>query len=211
MFSKTLVSFAVLAVAASGAIAAPACTETYTVQAGDSCNAISYLKKISTYQLSDLNDSINDDCTNLMAGQKLCLAVTGEDTCHKVHVVIQGDTCSSIVNVNGITMGALHQNNPQLNDDCDIYVGEVLAVCDDGKSGNTTPGGSGSGGNGANTPKKPIKNVLPPPGSKPAVEKPAPAPEPTPKDDGKKNDNDDQDPFAGLPDCEDPEDDGYYH
>ena len=77
------------------------------------------------FQLAAVNSgSINSDCTNLAPGQVICLGFDGED-CSTTQVVQPGDTCSSIAAANGLNQTILNLNNPQLDDACDIYVGEV--------------------------------------------------------------------------------------
>ncbi|KAJ6577984.1 hypothetical protein B0H19DRAFT_886426, partial [Mycena capillaripes] len=49
------------------------CTQTYTVQSGDTCYAIAERLGITVDQLHALNPSINSGCTNLSIGQVLCV------------------------------------------------------------------------------------------------------------------------------------------
>jgi murein DD-endopeptidase MepM/ murein hydrolase activator NlpD len=49
----------------------------YTVQAGDTCGRIQLLYGISLAQLRELNENINTDCTNLIPGQNLLIALAG--------------------------------------------------------------------------------------------------------------------------------------
>ncbi len=49
----------------------------YTVQAGDTCGRIQLLYGISLQQLRELNENINSDCTNLIPGQNLLIALAG--------------------------------------------------------------------------------------------------------------------------------------
>ncbi len=49
----------------------------YTVQAGDTCGRIQLLYGISLEQLRELNVQINSDCTNLIPGQNLLIALAG--------------------------------------------------------------------------------------------------------------------------------------
>ena len=49
----------------------------YTVQAGDTCGRIQLLYGISLQQLRELNENINSDCTNLIPGQNLLIALSG--------------------------------------------------------------------------------------------------------------------------------------
>ncbi|KAF8145192.1 hypothetical protein K438DRAFT_1444824, partial [Mycena galopus ATCC 62051] len=49
------------------------CTQTYTVQSGDTCSAIAASQGLTVSQLLALNPSINSGCTNLGIGQVLCV------------------------------------------------------------------------------------------------------------------------------------------
>jgi len=49
----------------------------YTVQAGDTCGRVQLLYGISLQQLRELNENINSDCTNLIPGQNLLIALAG--------------------------------------------------------------------------------------------------------------------------------------
>ncbi len=49
----------------------------YKVQAGDTCGRIQLLYGISFEQLRELNQNINTDCTNIIPGQDLLIALAG--------------------------------------------------------------------------------------------------------------------------------------
>lgn len=49
----------------------------YTIQAGDTCGRIQLLYGISLEQLRELNANINSDCTNLITGQNVLIALAG--------------------------------------------------------------------------------------------------------------------------------------
>jgi hypothetical protein len=49
----------------------------YTIQAGDTCGRIQLLYSISLQQLRELNANINSDCTNLITGQNVLIALAG--------------------------------------------------------------------------------------------------------------------------------------
>ncbi|KAF8986612.1 hypothetical protein BDQ17DRAFT_1436164 [Cyathus striatus] len=120
---------AVLAVVVNGQIS-PSCTRTYTVQPHDFCDLISAKENVSTYQLATVNSGIiNADCTNIFAGEVLCLGLQGQD-CTQVSVVQPtGDSCTSIASAAGIDITTLLDNNPNVNTDCtNIFPGEVLCV-----------------------------------------------------------------------------------
>jgi len=128
MFTKLFVT-ALVALPIVAATSAQ-CTRSYTVAAGDICDAISAKENVSTYQLATLNPSINAECTNLQIGQVLCLGTEGED-CQDVWVVEADDTCDSIAECASTNATMLLLNNPNINDQCtNIYIGQVLCVAD---------------------------------------------------------------------------------
>jgi len=49
----------------------------YKVQAGDTCSRVQLLYGISLEQLRELNQNINADCTNIIPGQDLLIALAG--------------------------------------------------------------------------------------------------------------------------------------
>ncbi|TFK95671.1 hypothetical protein BDV98DRAFT_577369 [Pterulicium gracile] len=129
--------FAVLlsAVACASAMSLPldtrqadTCARTYTVVSGDNCNAISAVQKVPTYQLALNNPRINANCSNIYAGQVLCLAQTGKD-CRVTHVVKAGDGCWSIFTNLDIPEATFYANNPSVKADCsNIYPDQVLCA-----------------------------------------------------------------------------------
>ncbi|KAF7372877.1 Non-Catalytic module family EXPN protein [Mycena sanguinolenta] len=80
MFSKTFAALLVTALAQGisasplEALEARACTSTYTVVSGDTCNAIASKTGVSVATIEADNPSINSGCTNLQIGQVLCLS-----------------------------------------------------------------------------------------------------------------------------------------
>ncbi|KAF8888505.1 hypothetical protein CPB85DRAFT_1231749, partial [Mucidula mucida] len=87
----------------------------------DFCDAISAANNASTYQLAHVNPQINAGCTNIFAGQTLCLGEIGQD-CNETHVIASGDACGAI----GVPLDVLLANNPNVNSACsNIYPGEV--------------------------------------------------------------------------------------
>lgn len=131
------------------AIFAHTCSRTYTVKAGDYCDKISQEQNVSTFvfalygrfypvltfflchcrfQLAVVNlHAINKGCSNLTENQPLCLGTVGED-CSITHVVQPNDTCTDIAAQNNLNKTILYLNNPQLDESCDIYVGEVRVL-----------------------------------------------------------------------------------
>jgi LysM repeat protein len=57
----------------------PACSTQYTVQPDDTCESIAAAAEIPLQQLTTLNPSVNEPCTNLQIGQQLCIVVSGND------------------------------------------------------------------------------------------------------------------------------------
>lgn len=124
MFFRSLVVAAVVSVAAAGS-----CVRQYTVKPNDICDGISASQGVSTYQLAVINNGIiNDQCTNLIPNETICLGYQGED-CTTVYTVAKGDTCDAIASAHNVNTTLIHENNPQINPDCtNIYIGEVLCV-----------------------------------------------------------------------------------
>lgn len=129
MFARTLAVAASVALFSQVASAANKCVREYTVKGGDICDSISAANNVSTYQLAALNPgTINPDCSNLIAGQTLCLGSEGED-CAQTYVVKLDDTCDEVYKAGGVNATIFNLNNPQVNGDCtNIYVGEVLCL-----------------------------------------------------------------------------------
>jgi hypothetical protein len=67
---------------------------------------------------------INGDCSNLEVGKSICLGFVNEN-CTTIHTVEIGDTCQKIASESQISMNVLRMNNPQLDQACGIYAGEV--------------------------------------------------------------------------------------
>lgn len=92
----------------------PSCTNEYTVQTGDSCYSIAVSMNVSTYSITGPN-SLNQDCSNLIAGSSICLA----DPCD-LYVVQPDDTCASVLDHvgGGVTGTQLLAWNPNVNALC---------------------------------------------------------------------------------------------
>lgn len=194
MFTRVC-AVALLAVFAQSALAAT-CSRTYKIVQGDFCDKISQAQNVSTYQLSALNPSlINKGCTNLTPGESICLGFTGED-CTTTQVVQPGDTCSGIADNNGLNMTILQLNNPQLNQACEIYAGEVLCTAKTVQVPAVPPSGVtvSMGGSAAISTIVPLRtSVLSHPAAVVAPPTPAPthasAPAAQPTDDGSDDDD----------------------
>jgi len=88
------------------------CSRFYTVNLGDTCDAISADQDVSTYQLAFVNQGrVDAACDNLAEGEPLCLGIVGQD-CGSVHVVYSGDSCANIVSTTGVSLSTLLANNP---------------------------------------------------------------------------------------------------
>ncbi|KAH9911266.1 uncharacterized protein BXZ73DRAFT_82454 [Epithele typhae] len=130
MFSRSLSSVALLAVAAlhANAQAAADCSRNYTVVAGDTCDAICQKENVSSFQLANVNPVIDSTCQNLFPDEELCLGVVGQD-CTLTHTVVTDETCVSIAAATGTTVELILENNPNVNSVCsNIRSGEVLCV-----------------------------------------------------------------------------------
>lgn len=129
-FAMFAAFFSILAALSAVRADIPAnCARTAFVQAGDTCNSISAAQGVSTFQLAFVNPtSIDANCDTLIAGEALCLGVTGQD-CTDVHVVESGDFCALIASNAGIELNTLLANNPNVNSNCtNLGVGEVLCT-----------------------------------------------------------------------------------
>jgi len=173
MFFRYVVTAALVSLVAAGP-----CVRDYVVKEGDYCDKISAAEGVSTYQLAVINNGIIDDeCSNLVPNQKICLGYEGED-CTTVYTVVADDTCDAIASAHNMNTTILHENNPQIDTECsNIYIGEVLCVA----STVIVPPPAGD------------KTYPIPSTATPAV--PTKTPEPTNKDDG---DDDEED----LPWCD---------
>lgn len=127
MFTKAVVALFLPLLAQS--VFAAQCSRTYVVKEGDICDSISAANNVSTYQLAAVNQgTIDSTCNNLVPGETICLAQSGQD-CGHVYVVALGDTCDVVGAKFGINSTVLYQNNPQINQDCtNLYIGEVLCI-----------------------------------------------------------------------------------
>ncbi|KAF9493859.1 hypothetical protein BDN71DRAFT_1449732 [Pleurotus eryngii] len=107
------------------------CARPFTVRSGDTCDGISAEQGVSSFQLAASNFGvINANCTNISPGQVICLRRECLD-CNNVHVVAQGDSCTSIADAARISVATLVANNPNLGPNCNLlFPGEVVCVAD---------------------------------------------------------------------------------
>ncbi|KAJ8072754.1 Sle1p [Marasmius tenuissimus] len=147
----TLFSFIVVAQAL--APRGPACTQQYTVQSGDSCNAIEKNFKLTSGTVRSLNSLVNAQCTNLYPGQSLCLSTSssgssgsgggGGTSCSQTYTVQSGDTCSKIEKNFGLSTGSVIKFNSAINPQCtNMYPGQSLCLVAGSSSGGSGGGGS---------------------------------------------------------------------
>ncbi|KAL0060822.1 hypothetical protein AAF712_012361 [Marasmius tenuissimus] len=150
----TLFSFVVVAQAL--APRGPACTQQYTVQPGDSCNAIEKNFKLTSGTVRSLNSLVNPQCTNLYPGQSLCLSTSssgssggggggggGGASCSQAYTVQSGDTCSKIEKNFGLSAGSVIEFNSAVNSQCtNMYPGQSLCLVAGGSTGGSGGGGS---------------------------------------------------------------------
>lgn len=132
------------------------CSKTYTVVSGDYCSKIWTSFGLSEAQFRALNPSLNADC-DLDIDQVLCVAGPGSGTtptssplpsqptttsppttCGKTYTVVGGDYCYKIYDANGLTEEQFRALNPQLNENCDLDVGQVVCVAPPGGGTPTT-------------------------------------------------------------------------
>ncbi|GFF42111.1 autolysin [Aspergillus udagawae] len=140
------------------------CGKYHKVVAGDTCEQISLQYSITTQLFMAINPSIGQDCSSLPPGVYYCVfpmqdwnstapnanttttstyvtpptaTPTGTTQyCYLWHVVANGDQCSTLEAVYGISFSQLRTWNPQVNADCtNLLLGE--AYCVKGDSGPT--------------------------------------------------------------------------
>jgi len=105
----------------------------YEVQSGDTCSAIAANLGVTLDALMKANRTIDSNCSNLAAGQKLVIpgaatatATTGStgnrtptpSANGKEYTIAEGDTCSGIAANLGISIEQLRSANPSIDADC---------------------------------------------------------------------------------------------
>ncbi len=109
--------------------------ETYTVQAGDTCNSIAFTYSIPATRLIASNN-LPADCSGLFVGQVLRIpkeTVTQTLTLPAVedeltYTVQAGDTCFSIVVTYSLSIASLVEANDLPPDCSGLFVGQVLRI-----------------------------------------------------------------------------------
>ncbi|KAI5306010.1 hypothetical protein KEM56_002561, partial [Ascosphaera pollenicola] len=157
MVAKSAALLGILSLAAP-AIASPVpkaarsdCDKSVTIKSGDSCIAIASSNGISLEQLLSYNSGINQGCTNLIAGNSVCVAVSGDKPtttttsaakgestskatpvpgkCDKTVTVGSGDSCWALASANGLSLEQLISLNPSVNSGCtNLVIGEKLCI-----------------------------------------------------------------------------------
>ncbi|KAF8591712.1 carbohydrate-binding module family 50 protein [Ramaria rubella] len=128
-FATTLFTLVVLATSAVALTFPANCARNYTVKAGDTCDSISAVQNVSTFQLANVNEgTIDPACDDLFPTEVICLGIIGQD-CTNTTVVTDDETCVDIADKANITTSLLLENNPNVNPICtNIFPGEVLCT-----------------------------------------------------------------------------------
>lgn len=123
---------------APGTNATPTGAKTYTVKAGDTCDAIARANGVTLDALLKANRSIDAGCTNIVPGDSLKIpsaattpAAGATPTAPggaKTYTVKAGDTCDAIARNNGVDLAKLIAAN-NLDADCrSLQPGQVLRL-----------------------------------------------------------------------------------
>jgi hypothetical protein len=99
----------------------------YSVHGNQTCSSISFVKKVSTPVLKDIN-ALDSACSSLRSNQTICLP----SQC-AIHRVTANDTCSSIINSldHKVNTANFRSWNPSINVDCsniNSFEGDYLCV-----------------------------------------------------------------------------------
>lgn len=156
------------------------CNSFHLVVSGDTCPDIASKAGISLDNFYAWNPAVKSDCTQLLAGDYVCVGIIGGTTvkptstsskpgngistpgpiqtgmigsCNKFHLVVSGDTCPDLAASNAITLANFYAWNPAVKSDCtSLIVGDYVCV---GIVGGTTvkpTSTSTKPGNGISTP-----------------------------------------------------------
>ncbi|KAK1223892.1 hypothetical protein PQX77_013226 [Marasmius sp. AFHP31] len=103
------------------------CTETATVQPGDTCDKIAFRNLISTYTIQNINPA--GTCSSLVAGGDVCVDHPS-NRCVGVYLVSGNEGgCANVASSHGITFDRLRELNPNVDAQCgNIYPGESLCT-----------------------------------------------------------------------------------
>ncbi|KAJ4856958.1 hypothetical protein T069G_07855 [Trichoderma breve] len=136
------------------------CNSFHLVVSGDTCPDIASKAGISLDNFYAWNPAVKSDCTQLLAGDYVCVGIIGGPiqtgmigSCNKFHLVVSGDTCPDLATSNAITLANFYAWNPAVKNDCtSLIVGDYVCV---GIVGGTTvkpTSTSTKPGNGISTP-----------------------------------------------------------
>lgn len=109
------------------------CTRVLIVANG-TCSSISTDWHISVPNLLKWNPSLNQNCTNLSIGQRLCtnspsLVTPANSSCTLSHEVLTSESCSTIALKYSLTLARFLQLNPAVDAKCaNLQVGQVVCV-----------------------------------------------------------------------------------
>ncbi|KAK1445515.1 LysM domain-containing protein [Colletotrichum cuscutae] len=92
------------------------CATTYHVQDGDTCDSISIAQSVSSRDLVEANEHLDNWCGGLGAGQEMCLPAQ----C-KLHLLTTEDSCESLLRQYGVSPKDLSEWNPKLYIQCDGF------------------------------------------------------------------------------------------
>lgn len=112
----------------TGVPTSPSCPDSYTVQAGDTCNSISLAHNVSTFAMLYWN-GLNANCVDFpSAGSSICLP----SQC-AIYTIRENDTCVEIVKNNApdISIRQLQSWNMNLNTLCtnlDTMLGDQICI-----------------------------------------------------------------------------------
>jgi LysM repeat protein len=104
------------------------CSQKYTVLRGDSCDGIGAEFNVTGSAIISANPAINYGCTNLRAGQILCIP---GGSCAQQYTVKSGESCDGIGAEFNATGSAIISANPTINSRCtNLQVGQILCIPD---------------------------------------------------------------------------------
>lgn len=129
----------------------PACSKTAAVQQGQGCVDVATANNITTAQLLTLNPYVNSGCSNIVAGDNLCVVkgtrtssstvplTTSTSTtswtpaptgiCTKSYTVRANDTCTIISQAYRVYLGQLYSLNPSVNAQCtNLQISQSLCI-----------------------------------------------------------------------------------
>ncbi|KAK1728068.1 LOW QUALITY PROTEIN: LysM domain-containing protein [Colletotrichum acutatum] len=92
------------------------CATTYHVQDGDTCDSIAIAQSVSSRDLVEVNEHLDNWCGGLGAGQELCLPAQ----C-KLHLLTTEDSCESLLRQYGVPPKDLSDWNQKLYIQCDGF------------------------------------------------------------------------------------------